>query len=92
MATKAPAWRHRILDLARHGWLILCEAGNGFVHNSDFRQASSLAFYSTITLLPTLLLLTFLLSLGIGSSRAALERTSALIHQIVPQFGDVILR
>jgi uncharacterized BrkB/YihY/UPF0761 family membrane protein len=92
MASKAPAWYQRPADVARHGWMILCEAGNGFVHNSDFRQASSLAFYSTITLLPTLLLLTFLLSLGIGSSLAALEKTSVLIHQVVPQFGDVILR
>jgi len=79
-------------DALSHGWVILQEAAGSFIRNSDLRQASSLAFYSTITLLPTLLLLTFLLSLGIGSSRAALERTSALIHQIVPQFGDVILR
>jgi len=92
MASPAPAWYQRPVDVARHGWMILCEAGNGFVHNSDFRQASSLAFYSTITLLPTLLLLTFLLGLGIGSSHGALERTSVLIHQVVPRFGEVVLR
>ncbi len=92
MAFRAPVWHQRPVDVACHGWMILCEAGNAFVHNSDFRQASSLAFYSTITLLPTLLLLTFILSLGIGSSHAALEKTSAMIQQVVPRFGEVVLR
>jgi membrane protein len=72
--------------------MILGEAMDAFIHRSDFRQASSLAFYCTLTLLPTLLLLTFALSLGIGSSQAALQRTSALIHHVIPRFGEVVLR
>jgi len=92
MASRAQAWYQRPADAARHGWMILCEAGNGFVHNSDFRQASSLAFYSTITLLPTLLLLTFALGLGIGSSQAAMHRTAELVHKVIPRFGSVVLQ
>jgi membrane protein len=92
VGSRAMAWYRHPADVARHGWMILCEAGNAFVHHSDFRQASSLAFYSTLTLLPTLLLLTFLLGLGIGSSHAALQRISLLIQQVVPRFGEVVLR
>jgi len=92
MASRAPVWYQRPADAARHARMILGEAGGAFARNSDLRQASSLAFYGTIALLPTLLLLTFLLGLGLGSSSAAMGRTASLIHQVVPRFGGVILR
>ena len=72
-------------------WVTLQEAGASFVANSDLRHASSLAFYTTLALIPALFLLSFLLSLGIGSSQAAMQKTSEFIHQVIPQFGGVIL-
>lgn len=76
---------------AAHVWVILREAGGGFVEHSDLRHASSLAFYTTLALIPALFLLTFLMSLGIGSSQAALQKTSEFIHQVIPRFGGVVL-
>jgi membrane protein len=78
--------------MASHGWEILQGAATGFLRNSDLRQASSLAFYSTLALIPALLLLTFLLSVGIGSSQAAMQKTSEFTRQVIPRFGEVILR
>jgi membrane protein len=79
------------VEAARHGWVILREAAGSFIRNSDLRQASSLAFYSTLALIPALLLLTFLLSVGIGSSQAAQQKTAEFIRQVIPRFGEVIL-
>lgn len=89
----APPARERtpFAALARRAWMILQEAGAGFNRNSDLRQASSLAFYSTLALIPAMLLLTFLLSVGIGSSQAAMQKTSEFIRQVIPRFGEVIL-
>ena len=86
-----PARTFRPLDALRYGWVILQEAAGSFIRNSDLRQASSLAFYSTLALIPALLLLTFLLSVGIGSSQAAQQKTSEFILEVIPRFGEVIL-
>ena len=92
MASRAPARYLWSADWARHARMILGEALRAFARNSDFRQASSLAFYSTLALLPTLLLLTFLVGLGIGSSSEAMQQTSHLVHRVMPRFGEVVLR
>ncbi len=92
MASRAPARYLWSADWARHARMILGEALRAFARNSDFRQASSLAFYSTLALLPTLLLLTFLVGLGIGSSSEAMQQTSRLVHRVMPRFGEVVLR
>ena len=63
-----------------------------FVRNNDFQAASSLAFTTSLALVPSLLLLTWLLGLGLGSSPAALARTELVVHEVLPHFGDVILR
>ena len=78
-------------DALSHGWVILQEAAGSFIRNSDLRQASSLAFYSTLAMIPALLLLTFLLSVAIGSSQAAQQKTSEFILRVIPRFGEVIL-
>lgn len=78
-------------ELARRGGMILREAAAAFIRNSDLRQASSLAFYSTLALIPAMLLLTYLLSVAIGSSQAAMAKTSELIGQLIPRSGDVVL-
>jgi len=82
----------RLMSQASHGWVVLQEAAGSFVQNADLRQASSLAFYSTLSLIPALLLLTFLLSLGIGSSQAATQKTAEFVGQVIPSFGEVILK
>ena len=82
----------RLMSQASHGWVVLQEAAGSFVQNAGLRQASSLAFYSTLSLIPALLLLTFLLSLGIGSSQAATQKTAEFVGQVIPTIGEVILK
>lgn len=91
----AKSWNERMawpLDLVRQGWLVLREAFVGFEHNDDFRHASSLAYYTALALLPALLLLTYALGLGIGSSQTALQRMTDLTSSVIPQYSDVMLR
>lgn len=76
----------------RHAWIVLQESLGAFARNDGFRQASSLAYATTLALIPVLLLLSYALTLGIGSSQAALEKTHAFVSSIIPQFGDVLLR
>jgi YihY family inner membrane protein len=92
MVPPAQERQHRPADLARRGWVILQDAAAAFNRNSDLRHASSLAFYCTLALIPAMLLLTFLLSVGIGSSREAMQKTSEFIRQVIPRFGEVILQ
>lgn len=91
----AESWTERMawpMDFVRHGWLVLKEAFAGFVHNDDFRHASSLAYYTALALLPALLLLTYVLGTGIGASQTALQRMTDLVSDVIPQYSDVILR
>jgi membrane protein len=79
-------------DELSHGWVVLQEAAGSFFRNADLRHASSLAFYSTLALIPALLLLTYLLSAGIGSSQVAQQKTAEFIRQVIPTFGEVVLK
>ncbi len=84
----APQLRTR----GRHAWMVVQEAFEAFIRNDGFRQASSLAYATTLALIPVLLLLSYALTLGIGSSQAALEKTQAFVSSVIPQFGDVLLK
>ncbi len=76
----------------RHAWIVMLEASGAFRRNEDFRQASSLAFAAMLALLPTVLLLTYFLGIGVGSSRLAMQKVTEFVGDIIPQYGDVILR
>lgn len=76
----------------KHGAVLLREAVGGFIQNGDLRQASSLAFYTTLALIPALLLLTYLLSQAIGSSQAGIQSTLELVQDLLPSVGDVVLK
>lgn len=73
-------------------WVVLQEAVLGFQRNDDLRQASSLAFYTTLALIPALLLLTATLSFAIGSSQAAMHKVSEFLGDVLPRSGEVVLR
>jgi membrane protein len=76
----------------RHGGVLIRESVVNFIHNGDLRKASSLAFYTTLALLPALLLLTYMLSLAIGSSQAAVQSTFDLVQEMLPSAGDAVLK
>lgn len=78
-------------DGGRQARIVLAEAFQGFRANDGLRHASSLAFYTALALIPALLLLTFVLGLGIGSSAQAMQKTAELLGQVLPRLSDVIL-
>jgi len=71
--------------------IVFSEVFSSFRRNKGLTAASSLAFLSTLALIPTLLLLTFLLGELIGSSARALEETQEVLKQLVPANSQVIL-
>jgi membrane protein len=71
--------------------ILLSETFSSFRRNKGLTAASSLAFLSTLALVPTLLLFTFLLGALIGSSARALEETQELLKQLVPAYSQMIL-
>lgn len=79
-------------EALKHLWVVLLEAVMGFVRNDDLRQASSLAYYTALALIPAMLLLTMLLGFSIGSSAKAMQRTGEVLGEVLPEFGEVILR
>jgi membrane protein len=79
------------IDLLKKLRIVLSEAFSSFRRNKGLTAASSLAFLSTLALVPTLLLFTFLLGALIGSSARALEETQELLKQLVPAYSQVIL-
>jgi membrane protein len=85
-------WNRRIRDGFRLAWLVLTDALAAFFADGGLRGASSLAFYATLVLLPVLMLLTFLLSLAVGSNQEAMAVAAKLVAQVIPRFGGVILR
>jgi membrane protein len=73
-------------------WIILADAAASFRKNNGLSAASSLAFSTTLALIPSLFLLTFLLGVAIGSSAQALRETQELLTQLIPAYSQVILR
>lgn len=86
------AWLPPLQNAARRSWVLAVEALGGFRRNDDLRQASSLAFAAMLALIPALLLLTFLLSVGIGSSKVATQKVTEFVGEVIPKFGEGIVR
>ncbi len=80
-----------LLDWSRSAWVMAQESVQGFIRNDDFRQASSLAFYTALAMIPALLLLTSTVGLALGSSTKAFVRTAGFIDDIIPRFSEVLL-
>ena len=79
-------------DHIKKVWVILSEAMSSFVRNNDLTAASSLAFSAMLALIPTLFLLTYLLSMAIGSSTQALTRTQELMTKLLPAYSQDIVK
>jgi len=88
-AQRGKTWATNTL---RHAWIVMLEASGAFRRNEDFRQASSLAFTAMLALLPPVLQLTYFLGIGVWSSRLAMQKVTEFVGDIIPQYGDVILR
>ena len=84
--------KNRATDHIKKYWLVLAEALSSFMRNNDLTAASSLAFSAMLALIPTLFLLTYLLSLAIGSSSQALARTQELLMRLLPAYSQDIVK
>jgi membrane protein len=84
--------KNRATDLIKKQWLVFTEALSSFMRNNDLTAASSLAFSAMLALIPTLFLLTYLLSLAIGSSSQALARTQELLMRLLPAYSQDIVQ
>ncbi len=71
---------------------IIAEAVFSFGRNNDLSAASSLAFSTTLALIPALFLLTVLIGAAIGSSARALKETEELLTQLIPAYSHVVMR
>jgi membrane protein len=80
-----------VADLFSKVRVVFFEAVSSFRRNNDLAAASSLAFSAMLALIPTLFLLTFLLSAVIGSSGRALFRTEELLRQVIPAYSKDIV-
>lgn len=92
MMQNSQSWMAMPRDIARHTGIVLMEAIGGFRRNDDLRQASSLAFAAMLALIPAMLLLTYLLGMSIGSNKLAMQKVAEFVGDIIPKFGEVILR
>jgi membrane protein len=81
-----------VTDFIKKLRIVASETFSSFRKNRDLTAASSLAFSSTLALIPALFLLTFALSGVIGSSVQAAAKTQELLLQVVPAYSGDILR
>jgi membrane protein len=81
-----------VADFLKKIWFLLTETVSSFAGNNDLTAASSLAFSTTLALIPALFLLTILLGTFIGSSTKAVQNMQDLLTQLIPAYSQVILR
>ncbi len=72
--------------------LILKEAFYSFRRNNDMNLAASMAFYTALSIVPALFLITYITGSLIGSSEKAFMRTQELIMEFIPKYSEVVMR
>ncbi len=68
------------------------ESLRSFLRNRGFEKASVLAYNSFFALFPLMLLLLFIAGRIMVSSQMAMESVERLATQLMPMFGDVVIR
>ncbi len=83
---------YRMPDFLQKMRFVLSEAFLSFRKNNDLTAASSLAFSAMLALVPSLFLVTALLSMAIGSSAQAFARTEEFARNLLPAYSQVIMQ
>jgi len=68
-----------VTHAARSTWLVLTDAVRAFFENDGLTASSSLAFFSTIAMIPALFLLTYLNRFSEGISHLLIIKTSTVL-------------
>jgi membrane protein len=72
--------------------LILKEAFSSFRKNNGMNMAASMAFYTALSIVPALFLITYIAGSLIGSSEKAFMNAQELIMQFIPKYSEVVMR
>jgi membrane protein len=78
-------------DLLKKYSIVFSEALASFRKNKDLTAAASLAFTSTLALVPVLFLLAAVFGAAIGSSERAFAKAQELLMQMVPTYSQDII-
>jgi membrane protein len=81
-----------LLDLLKKYCIVFSEALASFRKNKDLTAAASLAFSSTLALIPVLFLLAAIFGAFIGSSERALAKAQELLMQMIPAYSQDIIQ
>ncbi len=81
-----------IQDKAHTTLIILWQSMKSFSNNGNSSVAASLAYYAFFAIIPMILLLFFVLSLFITSSKTVMHTITIQINQMIPYYADTILK
>lgn len=70
----------------------VAESARSFVRNQGLEKASVLAYNSFFALFPLMLLLLFIAGRFMASSQQAMDAVDRLATQLMPMFGDIVVR
>lgn len=80
------------IDRVKRLLSVLRDTFYSFIRNNDLTAASSLAFYSTLALIPAIFLITLVLGFAIGSSQTALRTVQEMLAGLLPSYSQDILK
>lgn len=75
----------------RSTWLVLTESVRAFMDNDGLTASSSLAFFSTIAMIPALFLLTYLNRFSDGISNLLTIKTRTVLEEFIPTGSGEVL-
>ena len=82
---------NRVTHATRSTWLVLTEAVRAFFYNDGLTASSSLAFFSTIAMIPALFLLTYLNRFSEGISHLMVIKTRTVLEEFIPAGSGEVL-
>ncbi len=82
---------NKVTHATRSTWLVLTDAVRAFYENDGLTASSSLAFFSTIAMIPALFLLTYLNSFSEGISHLLIIKTSTVLEEFIPTGSGEVL-
>ena len=79
-------------DVFKRTRMLFEETLSSFRRNNDLAAASSLAFSSSLALIPALFLVTTVLGAAVGSSQEAAAKVQEILRRFFPAYSEVMLR
>ncbi|MCK4910806.1 MAG: YihY/virulence factor BrkB family protein [Thermodesulfovibrionales bacterium] len=82
---------NKTMHAIRSTWLVFTESVRAFFENDGLTAASSLAFFSTIAMIPALFLLTYLNRFSEGISSLLTIKTRTVLEEFIPAGSTEVL-